>query len=111
MTKKKKEKKQRNKKTNATRTVIVEVEGESFFNFFKGQIVPEEGELDKMDSEEEDDLNEKIDKDFDIGNDIRDELIPEAFEHYLGIVEHEDEEMPECCQINNGCCAGEVSSP
>ena len=107
LTKKKKEKKQRNKKTNATRTVVVEVDDEeSFFNFFKGEIVHDEAELDKMDTEEEDAVNARIDKDYDRGNDIREELIPEAFEHYLGIVEQDEEEPYGCCNHGGGSCPG-----
>ena len=93
LTKKKKQKKQRNKKTNATRTVVVEVDDESFFSFFKSQKMPDEAELDKMDSEEEDNVGAKLDMDFDRGNDILDELIPEALEYFLGIVEQDEDSM------------------
>ena len=47
------------------------VEQESFFNFFKTVELPDDLE-DKADDDEEKDLGEKMDQDFDTGNDFKD---------------------------------------
>ena len=88
-TKKKQKKKQKNKKTGAIRTINKTVDQESFFTFFKTQEMPPPEEMDKMEKEDQEELATKLDEDFDLGNDILNEIIPEALEFYLGVVEDE----------------------
>lgn len=84
---KKIKKKQKNKKTGAVRTVVKVVDQESFFSFFTSKSMPEPDKLDQMDKDEREELAVKLDEDFDLGNDIINEVIPEALEYYLGVVE------------------------
>jgi len=72
VTEKKVKKKQHNKKTNQKRTVTKTVQCDSFFNFFKSEEMPDEKELEKMEGEEEKNFGEKMDQDFDTGNDMKD---------------------------------------
>jgi len=58
-TKKKIKKKQKHKKTGETRTVVKTVDAESFFNVFKDR-KPATG--DDFDSEEENDMRDKMDE-------------------------------------------------
>ena len=45
-----------------------------------------------MDDEEGKDLGEKMDEDFETGNDIKDQLIPLALEYYLEVIVDSDED-------------------
>ena len=58
-TKKKIKKKQKHKKTGETRTVVKTVDAESFFNIFKDR---KAAGLEDMDSEEENDMRDKMDE-------------------------------------------------
>lgn len=49
--------------------------------------MPASDKLDQMEKEEREELATKLDEDFDLGNDIINEVIPEALEYYLGVVE------------------------
>ncbi len=69
------------------------VEQESFFNFFKTVELPEALEEKAGEEDEEKDLGEKMDEDFDIGNDFKDQIIPLAIEYYLAVIEQSDNEM------------------
>lgn len=88
-TKKKIKKKQQNKKTGAVRQIWKTVDQDSFFQFFKSHTMPEHSELEGMDKEKQEELAVKLDEDFDLGNDILNEIIPEALEYYLGVVDDE----------------------
>jgi nucleosome assembly protein 1-like 1 len=46
--------------------------------------------------EEEKDLGEKMDMDFDIGNEFKDQLIPLALEYYMEVIDEDDEEGDSC---------------
>ena len=82
-TKKKVKKKQKHKKTNETRTIVKTVETESFFNVFVNRKAPDEDAA--MESEEENELQDKIDQAMNLAEDIDDVLIPDALEYYLGL--------------------------
>lgn len=110
----KKKIKKKSKKKGKTTTVTKTVDCESFFNFFKTVVMPDEKELesgkapakggddDEKDPEEEEkDVGELMDADFDIGNEFKDQLIPLALEYYLQVVQ-EDEEEGDCCD-EDGC--------
>lgn len=80
LTKKTVQKKQKNKKTGATRTVKKEVDQETFFNFFKSS-EPSEG----LDEEEKEKREVKLEDDFEIGRTLADDVIPFSLEYFLGI--------------------------
>jgi len=84
---KKKKGKGKNKKT-------VVVKCDSFFNFFESIDVSklseeiENGKEANDDEEEEgDEKAEQMDQDFELGNCVKDDLIPLALEYYLGVIE------------------------
>lgn len=90
VTMKKIKKKSKNKKANKTTTKLVEQE--SFFNFFKTLSMPDEKDLEGAGEEEEKDLGEKMDQDFDLGNDFKDQLIPLGLEYYMEVIDDDEEE-------------------
>ena len=85
VTKKKIKKKQKNKKTNETRTIVKTVEAESFFNVFQNRSAPSEEAA--LESEEENELMDKIDQAMNLAEDLDDVLIPDALEYYLGLAD------------------------
>lgn len=113
VTKKKIKKKQKAKKGQPGKTITKVVEQESFFNFFKTIVMPDEKELaeGKPPKEDEDDeeggekdVAEQMDEDFDMGNEFKDQLIPLALEYYLEVIEEDegDDEDDDCCD-DDGC--------
>ena len=64
---------------------------DSFFNFFETVELKEKdkkgGKGGDSEEEGENDVGEKMDEDFDLGNDFKDDLIPLALEYYLGVIE------------------------
>lgn len=110
VTKKKIKKKQKAKKNKPAQTITKIVDQESFFNFFKTRVMPDEKELEegvkkepKEDLEEgeepEKDVAELMDEDFDLGNEFKDQLIPLSLEYYLEVIEDEedDDDDDDCC--------------
>jgi nucleosome assembly protein 1-like 1 len=106
VTKKKIKKKSKSKKA-PTKTVTKTVEQESFFNFFKTLAMPTveqitgEGKGEKThddQDEEEKDMGEKMDIDYDMGNEFKDQLIPLALEYYMEVIQDdaEDDEDGSC---------------
>lgn len=99
---KKKIKKKSKKKGGQNKAVTKVVEQESFFNFFKTIVMPDEKELAEKEAvakegdEEEKDVGELMDADFDIGNEFKDQIIPLALEYFLEVIQ-EDEEGCEGC--------------
>jgi nucleosome assembly protein 1-like 1 len=62
--------------------------------------MPDEKELaepKEAEDEEEKDMGERMDEDFEIGNEIKDQLIPLALEYYLEVIEEEEDEDHEGC--------------
>ena len=53
--------------------------------------MPDEKELEGEGNEEEKDLGEKMDADFDLGNDFKDQLIPLALEYYMEVIDEEED--------------------
>jgi nucleosome assembly protein 1-like 1 len=72
-------KKQRHKATNKTRTVKKTVPCETFFNFFN----PPQGPANE-DDEIEEDLMEAVEMDYDIGEMIKERLVPNALNWFTG---------------------------
>jgi nucleosome assembly protein 1-like 1 len=82
-------KKQRHKGTNKTRTVKRSVPAESFFNFFQPPTQPAEG--DEMEEQAMDELEGKLELDYEIGEIIKEKLVPHAVDWFTGhALEHED---------------------
>lgn len=75
-------KKQRNKNTNRTRLVRKTRPTDSFFNFFSPP-VPPAGE-DELDDDELEDLEEKLEMDYQIGEDLKEKIIPRAIDYFTG---------------------------
>lgn len=87
--------KQRNKTTKQTRTIEKLTPTESFFNFFDPPKPPKTDEKDESDEEkdqedeeededEEDDLAERLELDYQLGEEIKDRLIPRAIDWFTG---------------------------
>ncbi|KAG1896372.1 NAP-domain-containing protein [Suillus fuscotomentosus] len=76
-------KKQRNKNTNRTRLVRKARPTDSFFNFFSPP-VPPENEGEDMDDEDLVELEEKLEMDYQIGEDLKEKIIPRAIDYFTG---------------------------
>merc|ERR1711964_33470 len=72
-------KKQRNKNTKQTRVVKKTVPTESFFNFFSPPLAPTE-----EDDDEASDIEERLELDYQLGEDIKEKLIPRAIDWFTG---------------------------
>jgi len=87
-------KKQRNKNTKQTRIVKKMVPTESFFNFFSPPKVPEDDEDDGVS-----DIEERLELDYQLGEDIKEKLIPRAIDWFTGEAlayeELEEDDEPE----------------
>ncbi|CCL99941.1 uncharacterized protein FIBRA_01966 [Fibroporia radiculosa] len=84
-------KKQRNKNTNRTRVVRKARPTESFFNFFSPPEPPNEDAADEMDEVDLEELEEKLEVDYQIGEDIKEKIIPRAIDFFTGkALEYED---------------------
>ncbi|WFD22245.1 histone chaperone [Malassezia equina] len=75
-------KKQRNKNTNETRTVKRLVPTDSFFHFFSPPVPPSDD--DDADEEELDALEERLELDYQVGEDLKDRIIPHAIDFFTG---------------------------
>ncbi|KAH8598032.1 nucleosome assembly protein [Bisporella sp. PMI_857] len=73
-------KKQRNKNTKQTRVVKKTVPTESFFNFFSPPKAPTEDDDDDAAS----DIEERLELDYQLGEDIKEKLIPRAIDWFTG---------------------------
>lgn len=79
-------KKQRNKNTNRTRLVRKARPAESFFNFFAPPVPPTQEAIDSDEIDEEilDELDEKLEMDYQLGEDIKEKIIPKAVDYFTG---------------------------
>ncbi|KAL1851431.1 histone chaperone [Diaporthe australafricana] len=73
------QKKQRNKNTKQTRIVKKTVPTESFFNFFSPPNAPSE-----EDDDAASDIEERLELDYQLGEDIKEKLIPRAIDWFTG---------------------------
>lgn len=73
-------KKQRNKNTKQTRVVKKTVPTESFFNFFS----PPKAPTDDDDDDAASDIEERLELDYQLGEDIKEKLIPRAIDWFTG---------------------------
>ncbi|KAI5286005.1 hypothetical protein KEM54_000133 [Ascosphaera aggregata] len=85
-------KKQRNKNTKQTRVVKVTVPTESFFNFFSPPKAPKEDDEDVPG-----DIEDRLELDYQLGEDIKEKLIPRAIDWFTGealqFEEYDDDEL------------------
>ncbi|CCH46855.1 Nucleosome assembly protein 1-like 4 [Wickerhamomyces ciferrii] len=83
--------KQRNKHTKQTRTIEKLTPTESFFNFFDPPKTPDDEQNEQNDEDDEedeeqdqDDLEERLALDYQLGEEIKDKLIPRAVDWFTG---------------------------
>ena len=90
----KEKKKKKVKQGGKQKTVTTTVKCESFFNFFESVEAAQVGKPSAEDSEddEENKIGEQMDHDFDMGNDIKDDIVPLALEYFLGVIEKADDD-------------------
>lgn len=86
LTKKIEIKKQRNKTSGRTRVVRKSVPTESFFNFFKPPQPPTREELEEgdVDEEELEELDGRLEIDYQLGEDFKEKIIPRAVDYFTG---------------------------
>ncbi|EJD50227.1 NAP-domain-containing protein [Auricularia subglabra TFB-10046 SS5] len=79
-------KKQRNKNTNRTRLVRKAHPAESFFNFFAPPTPPDEEAIEAgdVDEEELEELEQRLEMDYQIGEDLKERVIPRAIDFFTG---------------------------
>ncbi|KHN95427.1 nucleosome assembly protein [Metarhizium album ARSEF 1941] len=75
-------KKQRNKNTNQTRIVKKTVPTESFFNFFSPPQAPTDDNVEDEDAVA--DIEDRLELDYQLGEDIKEKLIPRAIDWFTG---------------------------
>ena len=81
-----------NKKTNEIKVIDIDTLKPSFFNFFCNITLPKTQEQMKcMSYEEEKTLYERLDKEYEVANEIVDEIIPHASEYYCGCLQDIEE--------------------
>ncbi|KAJ1659733.1 histone chaperone [Dispira simplex] len=73
--------KQRNKSTNETRVVKKTVPADSFFNFFQTLHMPEPND---EDDEEFEEMQHRIEADYEIGEEFKEKIIPHAVDWFTG---------------------------
>ncbi|PHJ26141.1 nucleosome assembly protein [Cystoisospora suis] len=84
---------QRNKKTKQVRTIQEVVDSESFFNFFTDHEIPSDDKLETMSDKQVGELQMIVEADYDIGVTIRDKIIPQAVEWFLGEADDDDDDQ------------------
>ncbi|KAL6849735.1 histone chaperone [Amphichorda felina] len=77
-------KKQRNKTTKQTRIVKKSVPTESFFNFFSPPTPPKEEDENDDDVDIASDIEDRLELDYQLGEDIKEKLIPRAIDWFTG---------------------------
>jgi nucleosome assembly protein 1-like 1 len=85
-------KKQRNKTTNRTRLVRKAKPTESFFNFFSPPQPPSDEAIESgdIDEDELEEIEAKLEVDYQIGEDFKEKIIPHAIDYFTGRAkEHE----------------------
>lgn len=86
-------KKQRNKNTNRTRLIRKVLHVESFFNFFSPPTPPSDQDIENENIEEDvlEDLENRLELDYQIGEDLKERIIPMAVDYFTGkALEYED---------------------
>ncbi|KAJ3122756.1 hypothetical protein HK100_011855, partial [Physocladia obscura] len=82
---------QRHKTTNKTRTIKKTVPSETFFSFFNPPKLPKE-----EDEDAEEGIDEKLEQDYEIGEIIKDKIIPHAVDWFTGkALQYEEDDYDE----------------
>jgi nucleosome assembly protein 1-like 1 len=76
-------KKQRRKGTNQTRIIKRTIPAETFFSFFNPPVIPDNEAL-EMDEDEMQELDNKLEADYEVGEIIKDKIIPYAVDWFTG---------------------------
>ncbi|PHJ23103.1 nucleosome assembly protein [Cystoisospora suis] len=84
--------KQFNMRTRDMRLIHEEKKEKSFFRFFEDSYLPEDDQLEAMTDQEQDVIFSTMKSEYDAGLAVRDEIIPNAVNWYLGRAEEETEE-------------------
>ena len=92
VTKKAVTRRQRNRRTNQTRTITEVVDDNSFFNFFQNHEIPSDDQYDTLEDTELTELEMIIEAEFEVGCILRDKIITHALGWYLGIEKDEEAE-------------------
>jgi len=97
LTKKIEIKKQRNKTSGRTRVVRKVVPTDSFFNFFKPPQPPSREELEEgdVDEEELEELDSRLEMDYQLGEDFKEKIIPRAVDYFTGKALRYEEDFEE----------------
>jgi len=77
-------KKQRNKNTQRTRLVKKTRPADSFFNFFSPPVPPSDDDEEEMSENALNDLEMKLEVDYQIGEDFKEKIIPRAVDYFTG---------------------------
>jgi len=76
-------KKQRRKGTNQTRIIKRTIPAETFFSFFNPPVIPDDEAL-EMDEDEMQELDNRLEADYEVGEIIKDKIIPYAVDWFTG---------------------------
>ncbi|KAG8897360.1 hypothetical protein FRB99_008209 [Tulasnella sp. 403] len=76
--------KQRNKNTNRTRIVKKLKKTPSFFDFFSPPAPPESNPEQELEDEEMEELEFKLELDYEMGEDLKERVIPRAIDYFTG---------------------------
>ncbi|KAJ6526822.1 hypothetical protein B0H19DRAFT_1243508 [Mycena capillaripes] len=79
-------KKQRNKNTNRTRLIRKSHPTASFFNFFAPPVMPSDEAIEagEVDPEELEEIEERLEVDYQVGEDLKEKIIPRAVDYFTG---------------------------
>lgn len=78
-------------KKKGKKKVKVQVKCDSFFNFFE-TIIPEDSSKGDDDSDDcENDQDEQLENDLDLGTEIKDNLVPLGLEYYLNVIPEDED--------------------
>jgi nucleosome assembly protein 1-like 1 len=79
-------KKQRNKNTNRTRLIRKSHPTASFFNFFAPPVMPNDEAIEnnEIDPEELEEIEERLEVDYQVGEDLKEKIIPRAVDYFTG---------------------------
>lgn len=75
----------KNKKTGKTKEIELNSPSPTFFNFFCNITIPNKKQIASLSFKEEKELGEILDKEYEIAEEIKNELLPHASEYYVGI--------------------------
>lgn len=75
----------KNKKTGKTKEIELNSSSPTFFNFFCNITIPNKKQITSLSFKEEKELGEILDKEYEIAEEIKNELLPHASEYYVGI--------------------------